>query len=79
MLGATLAGQERYAEAEPLLIDGYQKMEARKGAITPPDRPYLDRALEWNVQLYRNWGKPERVLEWVQKVNASREVPPRNP
>ena len=29
--GASLAGQKKYSEAEPLLIEGYQGMAARKG------------------------------------------------
>jgi Tetratricopeptide repeat len=38
LLGASLAGQKKYAEAEPLLLEGYQGMEARKDRIAVPDR-----------------------------------------
>jgi hypothetical protein len=30
LLGASLAGQKKYAEAEPLLLEGYRGMRARK-------------------------------------------------
>ena len=35
MLGASLAGQQRFAEAEPLLIAGYEGMATRKPASNP--------------------------------------------
>src|SRR5262252_5321123 len=59
LLGASLAGQEKYAEAEPLLLEGYQGMAERKDQIGVPDWYHLDRAREWIIQLYQAWGKPE--------------------
>jgi len=67
LLGASLAGQKKYAEAEPLLLEGYQGMAARKDRIDIPDWYHLDRAREWIVQLYRAWGKPEQAAEWQKR------------
>ena len=67
LLGASLAGQKKYAEAEPLLLEGYQGLLARKDVIAIPDRYYLERAREWLVQLYVAWGKPEKAAEWRKK------------
>lgn len=67
LLGASLAGQKKYAEAEPLLVEGYQEMAARKERMSVPDWYYLDRACEWLVQLYQDWGKPDRAAEWRQR------------
>jgi len=64
LLGASLAGQKKYAEAEPLLLQGYRGMVARKDRIAVPDRYHLDRAHEWVVQLYEAWGEPEKAAEW---------------
>jgi len=64
LLGASLAGQRKYAEAEPLLLEGYQGMLARKERIGMPDRYHLDRAHDWIVQLYQAWGKQEKAAEW---------------
>jgi eukaryotic-like serine/threonine-protein kinase len=64
LLGASLAGQKKYAEAEPLLLAGYQGMAARKERIAVPDRYHLELAGEWIVQLYLDWGKPEKAAEW---------------
>ena len=67
LLGASLAGEKKYAEAEPLLLEGYQGMLARKDRIDVPDRYHLDRAREWIIQLYQAWGKPTKAAEWGKK------------
>ncbi len=67
LLGASLAGQKKYAEAEPLLLEGYQGMAARKDRIAVPDRYHLDRARDWIAQFYEAWGKPEKAAEWSKK------------
>ena len=59
LLGATLAGQKKYAEAEPLLLEGYQGMLARKERMGVPNC-IPDRAPEWIVQLYQLWDKRRR-------------------
>jgi hypothetical protein len=64
LLGASLAGQKKYAEAEPLLLEGYQGMAPRKKLIPVPDWYHLDRAREWIAQLYQAWGQPEKATEW---------------
>jgi eukaryotic-like serine/threonine-protein kinase len=67
LLGASLAGQKKYAEAEPLLVEGYQGMLARKDKMSFPDRYYLDRAHEWLVHLYLAWGKPDQAAHWKKQ------------
>ncbi len=61
LLGASLAGEKKYAEAEPLLIEGYQGMVARKNRISASDHYHLERAHQWLVQLYKEWGKPDKA------------------
>ncbi len=67
LLGASLAGQKKYVEAEPLLLEGYQGMLARKIHIDVPDRYPLKLAHQWLVQLYEAWGKPDKAAEWNRK------------
>jgi eukaryotic-like serine/threonine-protein kinase len=67
LLGESLAGQKKYVDAEPLLVEGYRGMLARKERVAVPDRYHLERAHEWVVQLYQNWGKPYRAKEWQKK------------
>jgi tetratricopeptide (TPR) repeat protein len=64
LLGASLAGQKKYAEAEPLLLEGYRGMVARTKRMPALQRYHLDRAREWLVQLYEAWDKPEKAAEW---------------
>ena len=44
LLGESLAEEKKYAEAEPLLLEGYQGMLARNERIAGPDRYHLDLA-----------------------------------
>jgi tetratricopeptide (TPR) repeat protein len=67
LLGASLAGQKRFTEAEPLLLEGYQGMLARKERIAVPDWYHLDRSREWVGQLYQAWGKTAPAAEWQKK------------
>jgi eukaryotic-like serine/threonine-protein kinase len=67
LLGASLAGEKKYSEAEPLLVEGYNGMLARKDRIDVPDLYNLDLAHKWLVQLYKSWGKPEKAAEWSKK------------
>jgi hypothetical protein len=66
LLGASLAGQKKYAEAEPLLLEGYRGMAGRKNRIGVPYWYHLDRVREWLVQLYQAWGKPVKAAEWTK-------------
>jgi eukaryotic-like serine/threonine-protein kinase len=61
LLGASLAGEKKYAEAEPLLLEGYQGMLTRKEHIGAPYLYHLQMARQWLIQLYKNWGKPEKA------------------
>jgi len=67
LLGASLSGLKKYAQAEPLLIAGYRGMLNRKDRIAVPDHYHLDRAREWLVKLYQSWGKPAKADEWKKK------------
>jgi len=64
LLGASLAGQTKYAEAEPLLLQGWQGMSSHKEQIGVPELYHVDRAREWLIQLYQSWGKPEQAAAW---------------
>jgi serine/threonine protein kinase len=64
LLGASMAGQKKYAEAEPLLLEGYRGMAERQDRIDAPDWYHVNRAREWLVHMYQEWGKPEKAAEW---------------
>jgi tetratricopeptide (TPR) repeat protein len=75
MLGDALLGQKRYAEAEPLLKDGYEGMKAREKAIPPPAKARLTEALERLVRLYEAWGKPEQAEPWRRQLEQAKASP----
>ena len=64
LLGASLAAQGKYAEAEPLLISGYQGMLQREATISFEQRPGITGAAERIAQLYEKWGKSAKAAEW---------------
>ena len=68
MLGAVLTDQGKYSEAEPLLVSGYQGLIQRESSIPQASRSALQHAGERVVQLYREWGKPEKAAEWREKL-----------
>jgi hypothetical protein len=51
LLGASLAGQDKFAEAEPLLVDGLKGMEACAWQIRPWEKRLLHQARERVGQL----------------------------
>ena len=69
LLGGALLGQGRFAEAEPLVVAGYEGMKAREARIYMPDRFRLSDAAERVVQLYEAWGKPGAAAAWRAKLH----------
>jgi tetratricopeptide (TPR) repeat protein len=63
LLGAALAGQKKYAEAEPFLIGGYEGLKAREGRIPAPARGRLRAAAARIVPFYEAWGRPDKAAE----------------
>jgi serine/threonine protein kinase len=68
MLGGALLGRQKYADAEPLLLDGYEGMKKQEKSIPPAGRPRLKEAGERIVELYEEWGKPDKAKEWREKL-----------
>jgi tRNA A-37 threonylcarbamoyl transferase component Bud32 len=64
LLGGALSGQKKYAEAEPLLLAGYDGMLTRDNLIPVPERKLLTESAQRLVQLYEAWGKKEKANEW---------------
>jgi eukaryotic-like serine/threonine-protein kinase len=68
LLGGALLGQKKYAEAERLIVSGYEGMKAREAKIAPPGRPSLTDAAGRVVKLYEAWGKKDKAAEWRAKL-----------
>jgi serine/threonine protein kinase len=67
-LGAALAAQMNYADAEPLLKEGYAGMKSRQAKAPADCRAALVTALQQLVQLYDAWSKPDEAAKWRQEL-----------
>ena len=67
LLGDALAGQKKFQEAEPLLVEGYAGMQERESQIPANEKASLTYAIGWLVKLYSAWEKPEEEAKW-QKI-----------
>ena len=74
-LGAALAGQGKFAEAEPLLVDGYKGLVANQAAIPALQKEDVAAAAERIVPFYEAWGKPKEAAMWREKLAASTPGP----
>jgi tetratricopeptide (TPR) repeat protein len=75
MLGGALTGQKKYAEAEPLLISGYEGMKQREGKMPGAAKPFIKEDGERVTQLYIAWSKPAKAAEWRSKLTADASAP----
>lgn len=77
MLGGAILGQanstsdprekaQRLAEAEPLLIKGYEGMKEREQTIPPPGQARLPEALDRLIELYASLDKPDQLTKFQQ-------------
>ncbi|HXJ57057.1 MAG TPA: serine/threonine-protein kinase [Verrucomicrobiae bacterium] len=68
LLGACLLAQKNYADAEPLLLSGYEGMKQREHQSPKAITTELKPALKALVQLYEETGRLDRAAEWKQKL-----------
>jgi serine/threonine protein kinase/tetratricopeptide (TPR) repeat protein len=69
LLGFALLEQKNYAEAEPLLVEGYEGLKARDGQIHSRDAEHgVSEAGQWIIRLYEAWGKSQKAAEWRAKL-----------
>jgi non-specific serine/threonine protein kinase/serine/threonine-protein kinase len=68
LLGGSLAGQKKYAEAEPLMLSGYEGLTKREGTIAADTRSVVREAVDRIVRLYEDWGKPAKAAEWRSQL-----------
>jgi hypothetical protein len=64
LLGGSLLGQKKYAEAEPLLRKGYEGMKQREKTIPQEGRVRLSEALDRLIDFYTATNKPDEVAKW---------------
>ena len=73
-LGGALLGQKRFADAEPLLLTGYEGMKQREKTIPAQGKTRLPEAAERLVQLYDATGNKEEAAKWRKELEAIKAV-----
>jgi eukaryotic-like serine/threonine-protein kinase len=66
-LGAALAGIGQAAEAEPLLVQGYEGMKARSATAPAQSKKQVAAAAARIVPFYEAWGKKDNADEWRKR------------
>jgi len=70
MLGGALAGQKKFADAEPLLLEGYSAMKERESAIPANAKLRLTEAVQRLIDLYSAWEKPTETEKWQKELEG---------
>jgi hypothetical protein len=74
LLGGALAGQKKYADAEPLLVQGFAGLKARAAQIPQQYRTLrLGEAADRLVRLCEAQGKKEEAAKWRKEAEAIRK------
>ena len=69
------AGEPQYAEAEPLLIQGYEGLKQRETSIPPEEKACLMEALERLVGQYEATGQKDKAAAWRKKLEERKPSP----
>ena len=77
MLGGALLGQKKYADAEPLLLAGYEGMKAREKTIPPQANTRVPEALDRLIGLYTATDKSDEAKKW--RAERAKYPSPRAP
>ena len=70
LLGAALAGQQKYAEAESWLLSGYEGLKQREATLPGYGQPYLRNVLQRLAEFYTVLNRTNQAAEWQQKLAA---------
>jgi eukaryotic-like serine/threonine-protein kinase len=70
LLGGVLLGQKLYAEAQPLVVEGYEGLKSHQAEIPRLfARHFISEAGERILRLYDAWGPPEEAARWRAKLS----------
>jgi tetratricopeptide (TPR) repeat protein len=72
MLGESLAKQEKFEDAERLLIESYEGLKQLEVATPLAARQLLDDTVQRLIDLYTAWEKPEKAVGWQAEQDGHR-------
>jgi tetratricopeptide (TPR) repeat protein len=70
LLGAALAGQEKYSDAEPLLVGSANGFKTMAAKLSGTDRQLMLAAVQRVIDLYIAWDRPEDAARWRTQLQA---------
>jgi hypothetical protein len=71
LLGGALLGQGKFAEAEPLVVGGYEGIKAREVKLPAYERRVIYEAADQVVRLYEAWGRKDKVAAWKAELGLA--------
>lgn len=74
ILGSALLGQKKFADAEPLLLAGFQGMKSRQEKIPRAEKARVVEAAERLVQLYGALGKNDEATKWQAEMESAKKT-----
>jgi serine/threonine protein kinase/tetratricopeptide (TPR) repeat protein len=71
-LGDALVIQKKYAEAEPLLLGGYELLQRTANQLPPAFRHQVQvEAIHKILNLYKHWGKGDAATRWQRELDKA--------
>jgi hypothetical protein len=67
LLGVALLDQKKFADAEPLLLDGYEGLKAHHAAIPSAQSEVVSAALDRLILLYERSDNPKEAARWQKE------------
>lgn len=64
LLGRAMLGQKKYADAEPLLLAGYEGMKQQEKTVPPQSGTRLPETLDRLIELSSATNRPDEVKKW---------------
>jgi serine/threonine protein kinase/Tfp pilus assembly protein PilF len=71
LLGASLAAQAKFSEAEPLLLAAHRGLLERENTIPFENRSSLEQAGNRIIEMYQKSGKPEQASVWIERLHPA--------
>lgn len=75
LMGEALLHLHRFAEAEPLIVAGYQGLQQRAGTMQASRKADITAAEERILRLYATWDRPNQLSQWRLKLHESERSP----
>ena len=66
-IGSAVAGEGKFAEAEPMLLEAYAALKENRRV--PADRKHV--AIRRIIRLYESWDKPDQASEWLRRLETA--------